>query len=72
MHRAAYEALEAMLSVLDGWIEGVIEDAEARDLRDRPRTPEAVTFHASDVRRMVNDAARLVGAREPYSEASAS
>ena len=64
--RTAYDTGKALLDVLDGWIEGVIEDGEARDVRDRPCTPDEVMFHADDIRRMVNDACRVMGAPEAY------
>lgn len=60
--RAAYETGRAMLTVLDGWIEGATEEAAARG--DMTRDPEV--FGAADVRRMVNDACRLMGAPEAY------
>lgn len=66
VRRAQYDALREMLSMVDSWAEGVIEEGEARELRDRPRTAAEVTFHVEDVRNMINDAARAIGAREPY------
>lgn len=66
--RAAYDTLKALLSVLDGWVEGARENNEAMDRRDcypgGPNDPER--FHASDIRRMVNDAARMMGTNEPF------
>lgn len=59
--RAQYDALRKLLDVLDGWIEGARENNEAMQRHDDPQI-----FHAEDIRRMVNDAAREVGTREPY------
>lgn len=63
VERASYVALRTMLKVLDGWIEG---NREAAETLGRGRDVDPQIFHAEDIRRMVNDAAREVGAREPY------
>lgn len=55
--RAAYDTGRAMLDILAGWIE--------------ERQPDGSDiFHADDVRRMVNDACRVMGAPEAYRAAS--
>lgn len=60
--RAKYDALRTMLDVLNGWIEGAHENADAGS----GSHAEAEQFHAEDIRRMVNDAAREHHVREPY------
>lgn len=60
--RAKYDALRTMLDVLDGWIEGAHENADA----GAGSHADAEQFHAEDIRRMVNDAAREHHVREPY------
>jgi len=58
--RAVYDTGKALLDVLDGWIEGAAENNESMGRRDAdPRE-----FHAADIRVMVNDAMRLMGAPE--------
>lgn len=65
--RARYDALRKMLDVLDGWIEGAKENHEAMEHRNENTGDECwQSFHPDDIRRMVNDAAREVGTREPY------
>jgi hypothetical protein len=59
--RAVYDTGKALLDVLDGWIEGAISNNEAMGRRDAA-DPEL--FHAADIRTMVNDAMRLMGAPE--------
>jgi hypothetical protein len=62
VRRSQYQALKAVLEALDGWIAGNLENVEGGigEL-------EAVhRFHAQDVRRMVNDAARELRVPEPY------
>jgi hypothetical protein len=59
--RAVYQAGKALLDVLDGWIEGAVSNNEAMGRRDAA-DPEL--FHAADIRTMVNDAMRLMGAPE--------
>jgi len=63
IRRAAYDMGKALLDVLDGWIEGQQENHEAMGHRD---TDCCDTFEPDDIRRMVNDAARVMGAPEPY------
>lgn len=62
VRRAAYETARAMLSVLDGWIEGARENNEALGRRE----DDAEMFHANDVRRMVNDACRVMGTSDAW------
>lgn len=57
--RAVYQTGKELLEVLDGWIEGARENTEA-GMGHRDADPEV--FHASDIRTMVNDAMRLMGA----------
>jgi len=64
--RAAYDALRAMLTVLDGWIEGNLANVDA----GVGRADQAEQFHADDIRCMANDAARLMGTREPHRPAA--
>jgi hypothetical protein len=56
----AHHALRVVLDVLDGWIEGAQEEHEAMEHRGRENTGEECwrRFAPSDIRRMVNDAAR--------------
>lgn len=68
--RAAYDALKAMLDVLDGWIEGASSNCEAMNHTSHDEVTCGKTFAQTDIRRMVNDAARLVGTRMPYAEPS--
>jgi hypothetical protein len=65
VERAQYVALREMLKALDGWIEGARENNEALGRHDDPQV-----FHAEDIRSMVNDAARVLGVREPHRDAS--
>jgi hypothetical protein len=62
---AASLALYTMLGVLDGWIEGAHSNHEALGRRGE-RTDRLcwTEFHPSDIRRMVNDAARELGVGE--------
>jgi len=64
--RAVYDTGKAVLDVLDGWIEGARENNEAMGRRESD--PEQ--FCAKDIRRMVNDAMRVMGAPEVHSAAS--
>jgi hypothetical protein len=51
--------------VLDGWVQGARENHDALDHRGESTGSECWTqFHPSDIRRMVNDAAREVGLSE--------
>jgi hypothetical protein len=60
--RGAHRALAKLLGVLDGWIEGARSNHDGLDHRGEPMGSECWTqFHPSDIRRMVNDAAREVG-----------
>lgn len=63
VRRAAYDTGKTLLDVLDGWIEGGRENHEALEHRGES-DPCWETFHASDIRRMVNDAMRAMGAPE--------
>jgi hypothetical protein len=65
IRRAAYDMGKALLDVLSGWIEGAQENHEAYDHRD---SDCCKTFYPEDIRRMVNDAARIMGTREPFIE----
>lgn len=64
----AFEALKAVLTSLDGWIEGAQENHEAMQHRNENTGEECWrTFEAEDIRRMVNDAAAdLDLPRMPY------
>ncbi len=63
--RGRREALAAVLSVLDGWIEGARENHYAMEHRGENRGGECWRqFAPDDFRRMINDAARQVGIRE--------
>jgi hypothetical protein len=67
--RAAYDMGKALLDVLNGWIEGAQENHEAMQHRNENTGEECWTqFAPEDIRRMVNDAARIMGTREPYVE----
>lgn len=70
VHRAAYDALKAMLNVLNGWIEGAQENCDALGHTSHGGDHGVCgkAFAPDDIRRMANDAARLVGTREPYTE----
>jgi hypothetical protein len=59
--RAVYDAGRALLDVLDGWVEGATGNHEALGHRDADCCN---TFHPEDIRVMVNDAMRLMGAPE--------
>lgn len=60
--RGAHQALAKFLGVLDGWIEGARSNHDGLDHRGELMGSECWTeFHPSDIRRMVNDAAREVG-----------
>lgn len=65
--RAKYDALREVLAALDSWVEGQKSNHEALDHRG-----EAVNcwdyWHPDDIRRMINDAARATGTREPWVE----
>jgi len=56
--RAAYDTGKALLDVLDGWIEGARENHVVSG--DRDAFDER--FYVSDIRGMINDAMRLMGA----------
>ena len=58
-------ALYTLLTVLDGWIEGAHENHEALGHRGESTDRLCWTeFHPSDIRRMINDAARELGLSE--------
>jgi hypothetical protein len=62
VRRAGYVALKQVLTALDGWIKGNIDNVEGGigEL-------EAVhRFHSQDIRNMVNDAARDLGVPLPW------
>ena len=59
------DVLGKVLQVLDGWIEGAQEDHEASEHRDENRGEECWrSFAPSDIRNMINDAARELGMTE--------
>lgn len=67
--RGAHRALARFLGVLDGWIEGARSNHDALDHRGESRGEECWTqFHPSDIRRMVNDAAREVGLSTEFAD----
>ena len=56
------QALAIMRAVLDDWIKGAKENHEACQHRYENRGEECWrTFHAEDIRNMINDAARELG-----------
>lgn len=61
--RAVYDTGRALLDVLEGWIEGAAGNHEALGHRDADCCS---MFHPDDVRRMVNDACRVMGAPEAW------
>jgi hypothetical protein len=62
---AASLALYTVLVNLDGWIQGNRENHDGLGHKGEPRGGECWTqFHPSDIRRMVNDAARELGVAE--------
>jgi hypothetical protein len=63
VRRAVYDTGKALLDVLDGWIEGAAENTAAGM---GPRDADPEQFHADDIRRMVNDACRVMGAPEAW------
>jgi hypothetical protein len=61
----ARAALVSMLDILDGWIEGQKSNHEACDHRGESRGEECWrTWAPSDIRNMINDAARELGLAE--------
>lgn len=66
IRRAAYDMGKALLDVLSGWVEGNVSNHDAMHEGTHDAEDCAETFTASDIRRMVNDAARIMGAPEPY------
>lgn len=59
------QALAIMRAVLDDWIKGARENHEALGHRHENAGEECWrTFHASDIRNMINDAARELGLKE--------
>lgn len=59
---AQRQALRAVLSALNGWIDGVHENHQALGHRHENRGEECWrTFTPSDIRRMINDATRELG-----------
>lgn len=63
VRRAVYDTGKALLDVLEGWIEGAAENTAAGM---GPRDADPEQFHADDIRRMVNDACRVMGAPEAW------
>lgn len=58
-------ALAVFLNVLDSWIQGAKENHDAMGHRNENRGAECWRqFTPSDIRRMVNDAARELGVQE--------
>jgi hypothetical protein len=63
--RVKREALMRVLEALDGWIEGQKSNHEACDHRGENRGEECWrTWAPSDIRNMINDAARELGLAE--------
>lgn len=64
--QAASLALYTLLTVLDGWIDGAHDNHEALEHRGRENRGEECwrTFAPSDIRNMINDAARELGLTE--------
>jgi hypothetical protein len=64
------QALAIMRAVLDDWIKGARENHEALGHRNENRGGECWrSFHAEDIRNMINDAARELGLEEfPHPE----
>ena len=61
----AHNALAAVLGALDGWIQGARENHQALSHRAEPVGSECWRqFEPSDIRAMVNDAAREMGLAE--------
>lgn len=63
VRRAQYDALRAVLSALDGWERGTLQNHEAMSHRDDDCCR---AFAPDDIRRMVNDAARELDVRRPW------
>lgn len=63
--RAVYDTGRALLDVLEGWIEGAAENNEAMGRSsDGMNDPEV--FDVAEIRTMVNDACRVMGAPEAW------
>lgn len=63
--RGAHRALAKMMEVLEGWIEGAQSNHEACDHRGENTGSECWRQYApSDIRNMINDAAREIGLAE--------
>jgi hypothetical protein len=64
------QALAIVRAVLDDWIKGARENHEALGHRNENRGGECWrSFHAEDIRNMINDAARELGLKEfPHPE----
>lgn len=60
--RSIYTAGVTLLSVLDSWVETGRENHESMSSRE----PFDEQFHAEDIRAMINDGMRELGAPEPY------
>jgi hypothetical protein len=59
------QALAVMRAVLDDWVKGARENHDALGHRRENAGEECWrTFHASDIRTMINDAARELGVAE--------
>lgn len=67
LRRVRYETLRAFLLVLDEWVAGGKNNHAGSD-HSGELEPCWETFHASDIRTMVNDTARELGTAEPHRE----
>lgn len=64
VRRAVYETGKALLDVLDGWIDGAVGNCGAMGHEKACSMECGNRFYADDIRTMVNDAMRLMGAPE--------
>lgn len=67
LRRVRYETLRAFLLVLEQWVAGGKNNHAGSD-HSGELEPCWETFHASDIRTMVNDTARELGTAEPHSD----
>jgi hypothetical protein len=67
LRRVRYETLRAFLLVLEQWVAGGKNNHAGSD-HSGELEPCWETFHASDIRTMVNDTARELGTAEPHRE----
>lgn len=64
---ATHRALDEVISALDGWIEGAKSNHEALGHRGEPVDSECWrVFHVDDIRNMVEDARRQLGAERDF------